>query len=83
MELECDISHAFDLFTVNELLESWLPEKAEVEPKVGGKYEVVPAETAGKVRERYPEALLVLNEPREVDPDDPYAEFPIPDDYEW
>ena len=51
--------------------------------KVGGKYEVVPAETAGKVRERCPEALLVLNEPRELDPDDPYAQFPIPDDYEW
>jgi uncharacterized protein YndB with AHSA1/START domain len=40
MELECDISHAFDLFTVNELLESWLPEKAEVVPQVGGKYEL-------------------------------------------
>jgi uncharacterized protein YndB with AHSA1/START domain len=40
MELECDINHAFDLFTVNELLESWLPEKAEVGSKVGGKYEL-------------------------------------------
>jgi len=51
--------------------------------KVADKYEVVPAETAGKVRERCPEALIVLNVPQELDPDDPYAEFPIPDDYEW
>ena len=51
--------------------------------KVGGKYEVVPAETAGRVRERCPEALIVLNVPQELDPNDPYAEFPIPDDYEW
>lgn len=38
--LNCDISEAFDFFTVNEKLESWLPEKAEVEPIVGGKYEL-------------------------------------------
>ena len=40
IELDCDISQAFDFFTVNEKLESWLPEKAEVEPEVGGKYEL-------------------------------------------
>ena len=40
IELNCDISQAFELFTVNEKLESWLPEKAEVDPKVGGKYEL-------------------------------------------
>ena len=40
IELNCGVIQAFDLFTVNEELESWLPEKAEVEPKVGGKYEL-------------------------------------------
>jgi len=40
IELSCDISEAFNYFTVNEQLESWLPEKAEVEPKVGGKFEL-------------------------------------------
>lgn len=39
-EIDCDIHTAFDLFTVNELLENWLTEKAEVDPKVGGKYEL-------------------------------------------
>lgn len=51
--------------------------------KVEDKYEIVPAETAGKIRDRRPEALLVLNTRQPPDPDDPYAEFPIPDDYEW
>ena len=40
IELSCDISEAFNYFIVNEQLESWLPEKAEVEPKAGGKYEL-------------------------------------------
>lgn len=40
IQLNCDITEAFELFTVNEKLESWLPEKAEVEPKTGGKYEL-------------------------------------------
>jgi len=51
--------------------------------KVEEKYEIVPAETAGRIRDRRPEALLVLNERREMAANDPYAEFPIPDDYEW
>lgn len=47
-------------------------------------YEVVPAEVALKIADRNPAALLVLNEPQQqAAEDDPYAEFPIPDDYEW
>lgn len=40
IELNCDLDSAFKMFTVNSLLESWLPEKADVEPRVGGKYEL-------------------------------------------
>ena len=39
-ELECDVKRAFSMFTINELLEKWLTVKANVEPKVGGKYEL-------------------------------------------
>jgi len=39
-EVYCDINIAFNMFTQNKLLESWLTVKAEVEPKVGGKYEL-------------------------------------------
>jgi len=39
-ELDCNVNIAFKLFTINDLLERWLTEKAEVEPKIGGKYEL-------------------------------------------
>lgn len=40
IKLNCDAEKAFDMFTVNEHLESWLTEIAEVEPIPGGKYEL-------------------------------------------
>ena len=40
IEIECEIDRAFEFFSNNELLECWLTEKAEVEPSVGGKYEL-------------------------------------------
>ena len=39
-EIECDIATAFKMFTQNRFLESWLTVKAEVDPQVGGKYEL-------------------------------------------
>lgn len=38
--LDCSPDRAFEMFTVNELLESWLTMKADVEPVGGGKYEL-------------------------------------------
>lgn len=38
--LRCDPDRAFEFFTLNELLGSWLADSAEVEPVVGGKYEI-------------------------------------------
>ncbi|HTO99931.1 MAG TPA: SRPBCC domain-containing protein [Anaerolineales bacterium] len=40
VHLECDAHQAFERFTVNRQLESWLVNLAEVEPRVGGKYEL-------------------------------------------
>jgi len=40
IEVNCDTHRAFKFFTENDLLETWLTEKAEVEPIVGGKYEL-------------------------------------------
>jgi uncharacterized protein YndB with AHSA1/START domain len=40
VELECTIQHAFRMFTDNKMLESWLATKAEVVPKLRGKYEL-------------------------------------------
>lgn len=39
-EVDCNTNLAFDMFTKNTLLESWLTQKANVIPKVGGKYEL-------------------------------------------
>ena len=39
-EIDCDRETAFNMFTKNDLLERWLTEKADVDPKVGGKYEL-------------------------------------------
>jgi len=40
VSLRCSPQKAFELFTKNELLEKWLTAMADVEPKVGGKYEL-------------------------------------------
>ena len=40
INLKCDSNVAFEMFTVNDHLENWLTEMADVEPKVGGKYEL-------------------------------------------
>ncbi len=49
------------------------------------RYVVVPRATADKVAERFPEALVFLADPSndQPDEDDPYKDFPIPDDLMW
>jgi uncharacterized protein YaiL (DUF2058 family) len=50
------------------------------------RYDVVPVEIAGKIRERDPASVIVWNEasPQPVqDSDDPYAQFQVPDDLIW
>ncbi|GGA67999.1 hypothetical protein GCM10011369_07140 [Neiella marina] len=53
--------------------------------RFGEGYEVVPAGVADKIAQR-DESLVVLNnvvEDKDVDEDDPYAEFVVPDDLMW
>lgn len=40
INIKCDQKKAFEMFTANKHLEKWLTTKADVEPKVGGKYEL-------------------------------------------
>lgn len=40
ISLKCDPQKAFEMFTINKHLEKWLTQEADVEPKVGGKYEL-------------------------------------------
>jgi uncharacterized protein YaiL (DUF2058 family) len=50
-----------------------------------GKYEVVAVAVAEKIRLRMPERVIVCNESSQadVDEDDPYADYQIPDDLMW
>ena len=51
----------------------------------GRRFELVPMEVARKIAERDPESVieLKLDEESEVDEDDPYADYKIPDDLTW
>lgn len=40
MSLRCEPPRAFEMFTLKEHLEQWLTELADIEPRVGGKYEL-------------------------------------------
>lgn len=40
VRLRCDTRQAFRMFTVNDMLQSWLTEIADVEPMEGGRYEL-------------------------------------------
>ena len=40
LQLHCDPHNAFELFTSNQLVASWLTGLAEIEPVEGGKYEL-------------------------------------------
>ncbi len=49
-------------------------------------YEVVPSKTAEKIKQRWPEAVVLLNQAatnNAADEDDPYADYQIPDDLMW
>lgn len=40
ISLKCNPQKAFEMFAIGKNLEKWLTEAADVEPKVGGKYEL-------------------------------------------
>jgi uncharacterized protein YaiL (DUF2058 family) len=50
----------------------------------GGAVELVPRVIADKIAERDAAIVVRVNKPStEVDADDPYADFQIPDDFTW
>jgi uncharacterized protein YaiL (DUF2058 family) len=53
--------------------------------KLGEAYELVPAVVAEKIRQRNEKAIVLLNTntKTEIDEDDPYADYQIPDDLMW
>ena len=52
----------------------------------GDRYELVPANVAAKIKQRDESRVLVLHDKAAssaVEEDDPYADYPIPDDLMW
>jgi uncharacterized protein len=49
-----------------------------------GRYDIVPAEIAAKIREREARAVVSLDQPKtEAAADDPYRDYVVPDDLMW
>ncbi len=52
--------------------------------KLQGRYEVVPADVAQKIQERNAACVVLLHAPdTPKEGDDPYADYPVPDDLMW
>jgi uncharacterized protein YaiL (DUF2058 family) len=70
--------------SVNSLMRSKLSNGSLAIVHHGGSYEVIPREAALKIQERDPRRIVMLSAPtEEVDGDDPYAAYKIPDDLMW
>lgn len=48
-----------------------------------GVFELVPRDVAEKIRQRNPSLVIDLPEEKPADRDDPYADFPVPEDLMW
>jgi hypothetical protein len=70
---------------VNDVLQRQLSRGQVAIVRRGDSYQLIPAAIAAKIRERDPQAVLVLHQAAEqvAEEDDPYADYPIPDDLMW
>ena len=70
---------------VNDLLQRQLAGGQIAIVRQGNAYQLIPATIAAKIAERDADAVLVLHQldTEAVDEDDPYADYPIPDDLMW
>jgi len=69
---------------VNASVHSGLSQGQLAIVKLAGRYEVVPAGVAEKIKQRDESCVIVCNDHTEVeDEDDPYADFKVPDDLMW
>lgn len=72
---------------VNSTIQKQLESGQVAVVKLAEEYEVVPLKTALKIRERAPEQVVFVSEQspasHNAGDDDPYADYPIPDDLMW
>lgn len=69
---------------VNDLMRDKLSRGSLAIVQHGGGYEVIPRDAALRIQERDPRRIVLLNVvSEEVDEDDPYAAYKVPDDLMW
>ncbi|MCP3673886.1 MAG: DUF2058 domain-containing protein [Gammaproteobacteria bacterium] len=70
---------------VTESLQKQLSKGIIAIAKLGESYEMVPAIVAEKIQQRDTSIIVLLNDniKTEIDEDDPYADYQIPDDLMW
>lgn len=68
---------------VSEIQQDQLARGRVAIARYGESYELVPATIAEKIRQRSEDTIVLLNTPAAEDEDDPYADYPIPDDLMW
>lgn len=70
--------------SVNNLMRDKLSSGSLAIVRHGGGYEIIPREAALKIQERDPRRVVLLNtRTEEIDADDPYAAYQVPDDLMW
>jgi len=67
---------------VNETVHQRLSGGSAAIVKLHGQYNIVPADIAEKIRQRDEACVILLNQSK-PDEDDPYADYPVPDDLIW
>lgn len=69
---------------VNDMVRNRLSNGSLAIVKHGGGYEIIPRDAALKIQERDERRIVLLNiEKEEINEDDPYAAYQIPDDLMW
>ncbi len=69
---------------VNEVIREKLVKGSLAIVSHEGYYEVIPRDTALKIKERNPQRIIVLNEQADQgSDDDPYKDYAVPDDLMW
>jgi uncharacterized protein YaiL (DUF2058 family) len=68
---------------VNPAVHAQLTQGVAVVVKAKGRYDLVPAETAERIRERDPACVVTADPIEHQEEDDAYAAHPVPDDLMW
>jgi len=87
---ECDIAYNFEhqkkvkrIYVNQDMRQQIIKGKLGI-ARIDGRYELVPRTIAEKIQQRNEKRIVLFDDTQtEVDENDPYAKYPIPDDLIW